>query len=321
MTTALSNRLGDLAEPTRLRLLLALEEQDLSVAEMQEGLQLPQSTVSRHLRILSDGGWVDYEPQGASNRYRFRRERQPGPAGQLWDLVRESAVADPASREDRRRIRAVLADRRSRSRAFFAGAAGDWDRIREEHFGRRYELFPALGLLDPEWIVADLGCGSGQFSAAIAPFVRRVIAVDESPEMLEAARARLEPFPNVECRAGELEFLPLAEAEAHLAVMALVLPYVEEPARVLAEASRGLEPGGRLLLLDLVSHDRREYQDTMQHLRLGVARGELFEWLAAAGLVEPRMTALPLDPLARGPGLFVAAARKPALPGADAPLA
>src|SRR4030095_3274695 len=107
----------------------------------------------------------------------------------------------------------------------------------EKLFGSRYELASLLALLDPNLVVGDLGCGTGAFSAAIAPFVRKVIAVDESSPMLEAARGRLQHLPNVEVRQGELELLPANEDELNLAALILVLPYVPDPGRVLGEAA------------------------------------------------------------------------------------
>src|SRR5690606_19662402 len=107
--------------------------------------------------------------------------------GRLWALVREQISRLPAAAEDERRVRSVLAQRSSRSREFFSSAAGEWDRMREELFGSAFELQGLLGLLDPRWVVGDLGCGTGQASEALAPFVERVIAVDASPEMLAGA--------------------------------------------------------------------------------------------------------------------------------------
>jgi ArsR family transcriptional regulator len=145
----------------------------------------------------------------------------------------------------------------------------------------------------------------------VAPFVGRVVAVDESAEMLDAARARLSEFPNVELQQGELELLPLREAELDLAVLALVLPYLPEPGRAIAEAARALQPGGRLLLMDLQPHDRAEYGETMGHLWLGFGPAQVLAWCSAAGLGAARVKPLPGDLAVRGPGLFLATARKP----------
>lgn len=307
----LSSHLADLSDPTRGRILLALEGHPLTVAELQAVLQLPQSTVSRHLKVLSDGSWLARTADRASHVYRFPVDGLPPRSRRLWDLVREELAAGRVAERDRQRLRTVLTERHARSRTFFASQAGQWDRIREDLFGRRYELQVLLGLLDPEWTVGDLGCGTGQLAAAVAPVVRRVVAVDESAEMLAAARARLAGFGNVELQHGELELLPLREAELDLAVLALVLPYLPEPGRAVAEAARALQPGGRLVVVDLQPHERTEYGETMGHLWLGFGPAQVLAWFTAAGLATGRVVPLPGDPAARGPGLFLATARKP----------
>jgi len=310
-TKPVFDHLTALADSTRSRLLLALEVHELSVRELQEALQLPQSTVSRHLKVLGDEGWVAARPDGTSHRYRITPPTPGSSAEQLWALVRAEVAAGPAARQDVERLREIVARRHGRSREFFATEAGQWDRLREELFGARYELQGLLGLLDADAVVGDLGCGTGHLSAAVAPFVRKVIAVDESAPMLAAARARLASHANVDVREGELELLPVNEMELDLAFLALVLPYVPEPARVLAEAGRALQPGGRLVVLDLQPHDRAEYTQTMGHVWQGFAAGPIQAWLAAAGLTGVRYVPLPPEPAARGPGLFLATARNP----------
>lgn len=311
MTTLVFDHLSALADSTRARLLTALEAHELSVRELQAALQLPQSTISRHLRTLADHGWVSARPEGASHRYRFSAPAPGSSRHRLWALVREEVAASRTAKGDKDRIRAVLTERHARSREFFAGEAGRWDRLREELFGRRYELGVLLGLLDPEAVVGDLGCGTGALAAELAPFVARVIAVDESAPMLDAARARLANLPNVELREGELELLPVREDELSLAILAMVLPYVVDPGRILLEAGRAVQPGGRILVLDLQPHDRVEWEQTMGHLWRGIGRLQMIEWLNGAGFREARYVPLPPLPEARGPALFVATARKP----------
>ena len=307
----LIKQLPPLGDPIRARLLTALEGHELSVRELQEILQLPQSTVSRHLRILVDEEWVIVRPEGASQRYRFAPPPADSGRARLWALIRDDVSGTRAAKADAKRIRAVLAQRQTRSRRFFASEAGRWDRLREDLFGRRYELEALLSLLDSGWVVGDLGCGTGSFAGALAPFVRRVIAVDASEPMLEAARARLAPYANVELRQGELELLPLSEDELDVAALLLVLPYVPDPGRVLGEAARALRPGGRLVVLDLQPHERTEWEPTMGHLWRGFSQGQLLGWMNGAGLRESRYTALAPIPEAKGPGLFVATATKP----------
>src|SRR5690606_1957796 len=267
--SSLFESMSALADPMRGRLLLVLERHELTVSELCAIFQLPQSTMSRHLKALSDEGWLAVRAEGTSRRYRMLADRLGTPARKLWQLVREQVSGLAAADQDAQRVRSVLAERRSRSQEFFSTAAGEWDRLRGELFGRRVDLLALLGLLDERWVVGDLGCGTGQVSEALAPFVRRVIAVDESPEMLSAARRRLEEDPRGEERRGALEELPVGEARLAAAVVFLVLHYVEEPARALAEVARVLRPGGRALLVDMTPHDREEYRQQMGHVWSG----------------------------------------------------
>jgi SAM-dependent methyltransferase len=298
-------QLAALADPIRSRVLLALEAQELSVRELQQVLQLPQSTVSRHLRLLGDEGWIRSRSSGATNWYRMAAGELPGSARQLWAVVREQARTAPAARRDAERARAVLAERQGRSREFFATSAGQWDRLRGELFGRTAVLGPLLGLARREWVVADLGCGTGDLAAALAPHVARVVAVDDSAAMLDGARARTAGLPNVELRAGALEALPLADASVDVAFAVLVLHHLADPAGALREAARVLRPGGRLVVVDMVPHERAEYRELMGHQWMGFDESQLAPWCRAAGLGEVAVRPLTPDPEAKGPTLFV----------------
>jgi SAM-dependent methyltransferase len=302
------DRLSALADPTRSRLLLLLDRHELTVSELCSALQLPQSTVSRHLKTLADEGWVTARAEGTSRRYAMPASALEPGARRLWHLVRDQVGATPSARHDLSRAEQVLLERRSTSQAFFTTRAGQWDRVRAELYGSRADLTPFAALLDPAWVVADLGCGTGQTTAALAPYVGRVVAVDESSAMLSAARRRLAERENVELRSGRLEDLPVEDAELDAAILSLVLHFVVDPAAVLAEAARALRPGGRLLVVDMVPHEREEYRVTMGHLWLGFEPAQITGWLEGAGFTDVRVVPLPPDPQAKGPGLFTARA-------------
>jgi ubiquinone/menaquinone biosynthesis C-methylase UbiE/DNA-binding transcriptional ArsR family regulator len=302
------DRLSALADPTRSRLLLLLDRHELTVGELCSALQLPQSTVSRHLKTLADEGWVTARAEGTSRRYAMPGTALDPGARRLWHLVREQVRATPSARHDLTRAERVLLERRTASQAFFSSRAGQWDKVRAELYGSRADLDPLVALLDPSWTVADLGCGTGQTSATLAPYVKQLVAVDESSAMLAAARRRLAEHENVDLRSGRLEDLPIDDGSIDVAVLSLVLHFVVDPMEVLAEAARVLRPGGRLLVVDMLPHERDEYRATMGHLWLGFDEQQLAGWLEDAGFASPRVVPLPPDPQAKGPGLFTARA-------------
>ena len=310
-TPAIFDRMSALADTTRSRLLLLLERHELTVGELCAVLQLPQSTVSRHLKLLGDEEWVTGRAEGTSRRYRMPADRLDPSARRLWQLVREQVAALPAAGHDAERLRSVLSQRAARSQEFFSTAAGQWDRLRADLFGQRADLLGLLGLLDEAWTVGDLGAGTGQIAASLAPFVRRVVAVDSSAAMLDAARARLDAVDNADLRPGELEALPVDDGELDAAVAFLVLHYVAEPGMAIAEAARALKANGRLLVVDMAPHDREEYRQTMGHLWQGFSAERMETWMREAGLERFRYLPLPPDPAAKGPTLFAASARKP----------
>ena len=310
---ALLGWMDGLADETRLRLLRVLEREELSVQELCGVLRLPQSTVSRHLKTLSGQGWLASRRQGTATFYRFSDSADAG-ARRLWKLARAETDGWAAAEQDEVRLEARLRARREGAEEFFAGAAQEWEALRAEAYGHRFEREALLGLLPPDLTVADLGCGAGTLSAALAPHVAKVIGVDQSAAMLRAARRRLEPFDNVELHRAGLEALPLPNRSCDAALLVLVLSYVPEVAPVLAEAARILAPGGRLVVVDLARHDDEPFARRLGQARLGFGQDDLARAFAAAGLAEPVVRPLPPEAGARGPALFIATAPAPAGP-------
>jgi ubiquinone/menaquinone biosynthesis C-methylase UbiE/DNA-binding transcriptional ArsR family regulator len=302
--------LTTLSDATRGRMLLVLERQELTVSELCAVLQLPQSTVSRHLKTLADANWVTSRRDGTSRYYTLALDGRDAHTRRLWSLLRERFAATAGADQDARRLKSVLSRRQTKSEEFFASSAGQWDRMRRDLFGVGSALAVLPGLFDSRWTIGDLGCGTGETSAALAPFAAHVIAVDRSGEMLQAARRRLRELPNAEVRRGELEALPVGDGELDAAVMVLVLHHVPDPAAALGEAGRTLKPGGRFVLCDMLPHDHEEYKQQMGHIWLGFGDEQLRRLLNAAGLTDVRIVALPVDPSAKGPALFVASAVK-----------
>lgn len=307
---AILDHLSALADTTRSRLLLLLDRHELTVSELCVVMQLPQSTVSRHLKALADSGWISARSEGTSNVYAMTREDLDQSARRLWALVREQVGTTPAAAHDQRRVQTVLAERRTKSQEFFSSSAGQWDRVRDELFGERFHLAALPAFADAEWTVGDLGCGTGQMTAALAPFVARVIAVDTSAAMLQAAKKRLQGFENVELRRGDLESLPIDDGRLDAATLALVLHHLAEPGRALAEVARVLRPGGRLLIVDMLPHEREGYRQQMGHVWLGFSEEHVRRIFDESRFGDVRVVPLSPDPKSKGPGLFVATARK-----------
>jgi ArsR family transcriptional regulator len=299
-----------LAEPTRLRLLRLLERHELGVAPLCEVLQLPQSTVSRHLKVLADEGFVRSRPQGTNRLYRMERLDKDSPARRLWLVARDETEGWATAAQDALRLEQVLARQRPAAEAFFAGAARNWDRLRDEAYGRALGRTALLSLLPPGWVVADLGCGTGSLAALLAPHVARVIAVDQSADMLRAARGRAAEFPNVQLRRGRLEALPVEDGACDAALLVLALSYAPEPQPVLDEMARVLRPGGRAVVIDLLRHDREDFRDAMGQQGLGFEGQWLEEAMGEAGLEAVSVRRLPPEPGATGPALLLATAAR-----------
>jgi SAM-dependent methyltransferase len=310
--TLVTDRLAALSDMVRLRILRLLEAEALSVGEVARVVQLPQSTISRHLKLLADAGWVVRRSEGTATFYRLILDDVASEARPLWLAVRDQVQGSSEVNEDERRLRSVLAERRTDSLSFFGRYAGEWDHLRTELFGGRFTSLALLSLLRRDWTVADLGCGTGNASELLAPVVERVVAVDASGPMLEAARSRLGDAANVTFIEAAAEELPIPDRTIDAAVAVLVLHHLAEPGRFLAEAARVLRAsrgGGVLLIVDMVEHGRAEYRHTMGHQHLGFSKESLARLLAGAGFTDVTYRELPTEPDAKGPGLFVGVGR------------
>ena len=311
MEAAIFDDLTALADATRSRMLLVLERHELTVTELCAVLQLPQSTVSRHLKTLSDTQWVSSRRDGTSRYYTLALDDRG--ARDASPLVAPARAGEPHA--GRRSGRAAPA-RRARAAAERSPRSSSRPR-------------PGSGIAcartcsDARRICTRCpGCsipsGSSAISAA-APArsprrsrrsCQRVIAVDRSDEMLQAARRRVRDLPNVDVRRGELEALPIADGELDAATLLLVLHHLPDPVEALAEAARVLRPGGRLLISDMLPHDREAYRQQMGHVWLGFGEDALQRLLTTAGFERIRVASMPADPDAKGPALFVAGAEK-----------
>ena len=269
------------ADPNRLRILLLLEREELSVAELQEILAMGQSTISTHLSQLKQAGLVEDRRTGKSSLYKLTKENGAGVLGELLTQAR-SEIAE--AKRDQAAVRRVLHKRQDKMRAFFDDVAG--------RFGRSYvpgkswkSVAEALLKLMPPMVIADLGAGEGAFSLLLAQRAKLVIAVDTSARMVEVGRqqAKRHGVKNVEYRLGDMEELPIEDEAVDLVFFSQSLHHALHPERAVAEAWRILKPGGRIAVLDLVKHRFEEARELYADEWLGFSEVELESAMEKAG--------------------------------------
>jgi ArsR family transcriptional regulator len=292
-------------------MLRVLERTELSVGELARVLQMPQSTVSRHLKVLTSAGWVSRRTFGTAHFVRMPSGDLAGPVFDLWRATLEQMPETATLAEDDRRLESVLDERQAGSETFFGRHAGEWDSMRADLFGRGFTSRALPALLPREWVVADLGCGTGNAAERLAPFVSRVIAVDASGAMLDAARKRLRRHDNVKFLEGDLSALPLEDGSVDATCCVLVLHHLERPEEAVREMRRVIRPGGVAMALDMFEHDRDEYRQAMGHKHLGFSEERMRGMFEEAGFDRARVATLRGAAEAKGPSLFVATARVP----------
>jgi len=305
-----SERLSAIADQTRLRLCRVLEKAELSVGEVAKVLQLPQSTVSRHLKTLRSADWIRSRAEGTATLYRFVLDELPEVSRSVWVSIRKEAAPQADLDQDDHRLEAVLHARQANSQAYFGRIAGEWDDIRTQLFGSGFTQLGLLALLPPDWVVADLGCGTGNAAEPLSQHVERVIAIDQSQPMLDAAQKRLSGCDNIDFRLGDLNDLPLPDESVDAATCVLVLHHLADPDQAVREMTRIVKPGGVALVIDMLPHTHDDYVHTMGHAHLGFDPASLSAVFRAAGFRSCRAVPLPGLPEARGPGLFALTARK-----------
>ena len=278
-----------LGDDARLRILRLLGRERLNVSELTAIVGLAQSGVSRHLALLKDAGLVAEEREGGFVYYRRSPELQDGRRAPLWQFLASQFAesgASPALRADEARLQEVL---RLRKENFEAHGAEE----RQLVPGRSWAAWArALGHLLPPLEVADLGCGEGYLTIEAARWAGHVVAVDRSAAVLKRARAlaRRRDVSNITWKRGEIEELPLANAEVDVALLSQALHHAAEPAVAVAEAARILRPGGRLLVLDLRAHDQEWVRRRLADRWLGFDAARLRSLLGEAGLRDVRVT-------------------------------
>ena len=282
-----------LSDPTRLRLLFILEHFELNVNEIVSVVNMVQSGVSRHLKILLEAGLLVSRKDGSFIYYTTCKN---GYNRKLIVLACRQLENDPALQDDIARTQQCIMLRKNRSRRFFRTAAPRWDRLKKRVLGD-FNPNPVFERhLHKSSIIADLGCGTGEMlSGLIGREKKTLIGVDASPEMLEQARLRLPESPNLELRIGELEHLPMREQEADAALMSMVLYHVSEPEKALREVYRVLRPGGVFLLADFLKHNQEQIKDIIGGVWLGFTRQQISGWLDRTGFNLKHVESYPVE--------------------------
>jgi ArsR family transcriptional regulator len=296
------------ADPSRLRILLLLAVEELSVAELQEILTMGQSTISTHLSQLKQAGLVEDRRTGKSNLYQLSSADAP-PLGEILTLARKEILEAP---DDQAAMRRVLRKRQDKMRSFFDSVAG---RLGKDYVpGKSWKsVAEALLRLMPPMVIADLGAGEGAFALLLAQRAKKVIAVDSSARMIEVGRdlALRNDVQNLEYRLGDMEELPIDAASVDLVFFSQSLHHALHPERAVTEASRILVPGGRIVLLDLVKHRFEEARELYADEWLGFSETELESMLERAGFNEIQTSIVHKDPEPPNFQTLLAVANKP----------
>jgi len=271
------------ADPNRLRILLLLRGEELSVAELQEILVMGQSTISTHLAQLKQAGLVEDRRTGKSNLYKF----SPADGTPLVEILAQARAEIPQAQADRSAMRRVLRKRQDKMRSFFDSVAG---RLGKDYVpGKSWKsMAEALLRLMPPMIIADLGAGEGAFALLLAQRAKKVIADDSSAKMVEVAREQALRYGvgNLDYRLGDMEELPIDSSSVDLVFFSQSLHHALHPGRAVSEASRILVPGGRIVILDLVKHRFEEARELYADEWLGFSETELEAMLEQAGFQE-----------------------------------
>ena len=278
------NLLRLLADPTRLRLLLLLEEEELSVAELQQILGMGQSRISSHLAQLKRAGIVTDRRVGKNVYYGANHHEQNTRQTRVAELTRTLARELPETLRDRTGLKLVLHKRQDKARKYFDELAGKFGRSYVP--GRSWKaLAHTLITLLPPLTVADLGAGEGTLSQLLAKNARKVIAIDNSPKMVEfgAQLAKKHGIKNLEYRLGDIEDPPIAKNSIDLAILSQALHHAIHPQRAIASAHGILKRGGRLAILDLLSHRFERARELYADHWLGFSEVQLHQFLEKSG--------------------------------------
>ena len=278
---ATTQNLRLLSDPTRVRLLLLLDREELSVAELAAITQLAQPRVSTHLARLKEAGLVTDRRAGVFVYYRIARQGADKALDALWQLLKKN-TRDPLAQQDLDRVQRVL-NRRSGQGTWADSVAG----VMERHYspGRTWEATARglVQLIEPGEVL-DIASGDGVLAELLAPRARRVVCVDISHRVAEAGRKRLAGYSNVSFEIGDMHELPMNDSEFDTVLLMHALTYTPDPSKVFSEVHRVLRPGGKLLAVTLERHRHEKAVEPFNHVNLGFSRAQLKSLATDAGL-------------------------------------
>ena len=323
---ALQKVFKTLADPTRVRILRLLEQEELIVGELMKILGMAQSRVSRHLAILREAGLLADRREGTFVAYRLVLPEE-GPWHDAWALARNSLAQDSTAQRDDTLLRQTVASRRSATgRNFFDEVGPEWDALRQVFGDDLLRARATTRLVPPGLRVADIGTGTGVLAIDLAALGLDVVGIDRSEAMLAAARAKCEGpdaklAGSIDFKQGDAHALPLPDADVDAAFAHMVLHSLEEPARAIEEMARVLRPGGRCIIVDFLAHEHTWMTSELGLLWLGFEQPMLRGWIAEAGLVGTELELFEPDRGRDLPASFVCVADKPGdsarVPGGD----
>ncbi|MGE5340076.1 MAG: ArsR/SmtB family transcription factor [Candidatus Omnitrophota bacterium] len=272
-----------LSDETRLRLLHLFLHYELNVNEIVAIMDMGQSRISRHLKILTDNQLLTFRRDGLWTLYSATVE---GDGLTFIQSIKYLFDKEPIFRTDLSRAQHMLQEREIESTLFFDSIAENWEKLKHEILGDAPLNEMILDAIPPCDVIADLGCGTGDLLEFLKPSAHSLIGVEKSSKMLETARKRLTVEPKtleVDLRIGELEHLPLREGEADAAVINMVLHHIAEPLKAIKEAYRAIKSHGVFILMDLGSHDQENMRKRFGDRWLGFSEADIRKYLAAAG--------------------------------------
>ncbi len=279
------------SDRTRLRLLRLLSREELNVQELVTALEVNQPSVSKHLGVLRDAGWVRQRREGTFSWYRLVAAEGFAGGADLHRAVTTIVASLTDCAIDDERVAAVIAARELRSRESFAGVADDWDRIRRQYDHPDLQAGVVAALVPPGLRVADIGTGTGALLPVLAATAAEVVAIDHSAAMLARARRRCRDagFGRVAFHQADVLALPFADGMFDAVYCSMVLHHVAHPLAALAELARVARPGGAVVLIDFTQHNLTWMRDELGHRWLGFSLEEMAAWQAAAGLEPGRI--------------------------------